>query len=144
VFSGPSFLPPTSLQSDRGNRTAREQIGYFLLASFLENQGVGGEEVIGLCWYCGDKLRDGYDYDVVCRECLGAEDQTVHDEETILDEAIENLTEATQRLRAIRNLLWANGGEDRVSYRDFAHRVSSALAMSEAAYLEARRRSKRG
>ena len=32
------------------------------------------EEVIGVCWYCGAKLREGYDYDVVCRECLGEEE----------------------------------------------------------------------
>ncbi|HZB82233.1 MAG TPA: hypothetical protein VE288_05205 [Rubrobacteraceae bacterium] len=64
------------------------------------------------------------------------------DEEAILDETMENLTEATQRLRAIRNLLWATGVEDRVNYQDLAHRVNSALAMTEAAYLEARRRSK--
>ncbi|HZB83132.1 MAG TPA: hypothetical protein VE288_09875 [Rubrobacteraceae bacterium] len=64
------------------------------------------------------------------------------EEEAILDEAMENLTEATQRLRAIRNRLWAAGVEDRVNYRDLAHRVNSALAMAEAAYLEARRRSK--
>ena len=68
------------------------------------------------------------------------ENQRVNDEEAILDEAMENLTEATQRLRAIRNRLWATGLEDRVNYRDLAHRVSSALAMTEAAYLEARRR----
>ena len=34
--------------------------------------------------------------------------------------------------------------EERVNYRDLAHRVRSALAMTEAAYLEARRRSKQG
>ena len=68
------------------------------------------------------------------------ENQEVHAEEAILNEVMENLTEATQRLRAIRNRLWAAGVEDRVNYRDFAHRVSSALAMTEAAYLEARRR----
>ena len=58
----------------------------FLLALLLENQGVDDEdatcddrfaeseeEVIGVCWYCGAKLRDGYDHDVVCRECLGEE-----------------------------------------------------------------------
>ena len=84
-------------------RPAREQNGYFLLASLLENQ-------------------------------------RVDEEESILDEAMENLTEAAQRLRAIRNRLWAAGVEGRVNYRDFAHRVSSALAMTEAAYLEARRR----
>jgi hypothetical protein len=64
----------------------------------------------------------------------------VDEEEAILDEAMENLTEATQRLRAIRNRLWAAGLEDRVNYRDLAHRVHSALAMTEAAYLAARRR----
>jgi hypothetical protein len=68
------------------------------------------------------------------------ENQRVDEEEAILDEAMENLTEATQRLRAIRNLLWATGVDSRVNYRDLAHRVSSALAMTEAAYLEARRR----
>ena len=65
-------------------------IGYFLLAVLLENQGMDDEEaildetrfaepeeevVIGVCWYCGAKLRDGYDYDVVCRECLGEEEE---------------------------------------------------------------------
>jgi hypothetical protein len=63
------------------------------------------------------------------------------EEETILDEVIETLGEATQRLRAIRNRLWATGVEDRVNYRDLALRVRGALAMTEAAYLEARRRS---
>jgi hypothetical protein len=65
------------------------QIGYFLLASLLENQGVdeeeaildetrfaeSEEEVIVLYWYCGAKLRDGYDRGVVCRECLGEEEE---------------------------------------------------------------------
>ncbi len=64
------------------------------------------------------------------------------EEEAILDETMETLGEATQRLRAVRNRLWAAGVEDRVNYRDLAHRVQSALAMTEAAYLEARRRSK--
>jgi hypothetical protein len=66
----------------------------------------------------------------------------VDEEEAILDETIETLGEATQRLRAVRNRLWAAGLEDRVNYRDLTHRVQSALAMTEAAYLEARRRSK--
>ena len=65
------------------------KIGYFLLATLLENQGVDDEEaildetrfaesdeaVIGVCWYCGARLRDGYDHDVVCRECLGEEEE---------------------------------------------------------------------
>ena len=62
------------------------------------------------------------------------------EEDAILDETMETLGEATQRLRAIRNRLWATGLEDRVNYRDLAHRVHSALGMTEAAYLEARRR----
>jgi len=33
------------------------------------------EEVIGVCWFCGAKLKDGYDHDVVCRECLGEEEE---------------------------------------------------------------------
>jgi hypothetical protein len=72
------------------------------------------------------------------------ENQRVDEEEAILDETMETLGEATQRLRAIRNRLWAIGLEDRVNYRDLAHSVRSALAMTEAAYLEARRRSKQG
>ena len=71
------------------------------------------------------------------------ENQRVNDEEAILVEIVETLGEATQRLRAIRNRLRATGLEERVNYRDLAHRVHSALAMTEAAYLEARRRSKR-
>ncbi|MDQ3922022.1 MAG: hypothetical protein M3248_06720 [Actinomycetota bacterium] len=67
----------------------------------------------------------------------------MNDEEAILVEIVETLGEATQRLRAIRNRLRATGLEERVNYRDLAHRVHSALAMTEAAYLEARRRSKR-
>ena len=72
------------------------------------------------------------------------ENQRMDEEEAILDEVIETLGEASQRLRAIRNRLWATGLEDRVNYRDLAHRVRSALAMTEAAYLEVRRRSKQG
>jgi hypothetical protein len=64
----------------------------------------------------------------------------VDEEEAILDEAIETLGEATQRLRAVRNRLWTTGVEDRVNYRDLALRVHSALAMTEVTYLEARRR----
>ena len=72
------------------------------------------------------------------------ENQRVDEEEAILDETMETLEETTQRLRAIRNRLWATGLEDRVNYRDLAHRVRSALAMTEVAYLEARRKSKQG
>jgi hypothetical protein len=33
------------------------------------------EEVLGVCWYCGAKLSEGYDRDVVCRERLGEEEE---------------------------------------------------------------------
>jgi transposase-like protein len=68
------------------------------------------------------------------------ENQGVDDEEAIVDEVMETLKEATHRLRATKNRLWATGTENKPNYRDLAHRVSTALAMTEAAYLEARRR----
>jgi hypothetical protein len=46
------------------------------------------------------------------------------DEDTILEEAMDNLKEAGQRIRATQSLT----------------RLSAALVMTEAAYLEARRR----
>jgi hypothetical protein len=66
------------------------------------------------------------------------------DEDTILEEAMDNLRESVQRLRATRNRLWSAGLEDHPTYRDLSHRVSSALAMTEAALIEARRRAERG
>ena len=61
-------------------------------------------------------------------------------EEPILDEAMDNLREASQRIRAIENRMLAAGMPDQPSYRNLFSRVSSALAMTEAAFLEARRR----
>ena len=66
------------------------------------------------------------------------------DEEAILNEAKDNLEEAAQRIRATRNRLWSVGLEDHPNYRDLTHRVMMALAMTEAAYIEARRRSEQG
>jgi hypothetical protein len=62
-------------------------------------------------------------------------------EEAILDEAMENLKEAGQRIRATQARLWSVGMEQQPNYRELAHRLSMALAMTEAAYLEARRSS---
>ena len=62
------------------------------------------------------------------------------DEERILEEALDNLREATQRLRATQNRILAAGMPDRPRYRDLFVRVSTALAMTEAASSEARRR----
>ena len=60
----------------------------FLSALLLENPKVDDEEavfdegrfadssqeaVVGVCWYCGAKLRDVYDRAPLCRECRGEE-----------------------------------------------------------------------
>ena len=60
--------------------------------------------------------------------------------ETILEEALDNLREATQRLRATENRMLAANMPDQPNYRDLFVRVSTALAMTEAAFVEARRR----
>ena len=60
--------------------------------------------------------------------------------EPILEEALDNLREATQRLRATENRMLAAGMQDQPNYRDLFVRVSTALAMTEASIVEARRR----
>ena len=65
------------------------------------------------------------------------------DEDTILEEAMDNLRESIQRLRAIQSRLHSMGLDENPNYRDLLHRVRSALAMSEAAFMEARRRAER-
>jgi predicted RNase H-like HicB family nuclease len=62
------------------------------------------------------------------------------DEDTVLKEAIDNLKEAGQRIRATQSLMRSQGITDGEDYRDLLTRLSTALAMTEAAYLEARRR----
>jgi predicted RNase H-like HicB family nuclease len=62
------------------------------------------------------------------------------DEDTILDEAMDNLKEAGQRIRAPQSLMRSQGMTDGEDYRDLLMRLSMALAMTEAAYLEAKRR----
>jgi hypothetical protein len=62
------------------------------------------------------------------------------DEETVLEEAMDNLKEAGQRIRATQSLRRSQGMNDGGNYRDLLTRLSTALAMTEAAYLEARRR----
>ena len=64
------------------------------------------------------------------------------DEAAVLEEAQKILQEATQRIRLVRNLLRTGGVEDSPDYRELTHRVRSALAMTEAAYLEARRKAR--
>jgi hypothetical protein len=62
------------------------------------------------------------------------------DEDTVLDEAMDNLKGAGQRIRATQSLLRSEGMTDGEDHRDLLTRLSTALAMTEAAYLEARRR----
>ena len=62
------------------------------------------------------------------------------DEGSVLEEAMENLKEAGQRIRATQSLMRSQGMTDGEDYRDLLTRLSTALAMTEAAYLEARRR----
>ncbi len=61
------------------------------------------------------------------------------DEDAVLDEAMDNLKEAGQRIRATQNLMRSQGMTDGENYRDLLTRLSTSLAMTEAAYLEARR-----
>jgi hypothetical protein len=61
-------------------------------------------------------------------------------EDTVLEEAMDNLKEAGQRIRATQGLMRSEGMTESEDYRDLLTRLSSALAMTEAAYLEARRR----
>ena len=60
--------------------------------------------------------------------------------EPILEEALDNLRESTQRLRATQNRMLAAGMHDQPNLRDLFVRVSTALAMIEASIVEARRR----
>jgi len=62
------------------------------------------------------------------------------DEDTVLEEAIDNLKEAGQRIMATQSLIRSQGMTDGENYRDLPTRLSAALAMTEAAYLEAKRR----
>jgi hypothetical protein len=60
--------------------------------------------------------------------------------DSVLDEVLDNTKEAGQRLRASLNLMRSQGMLDDTDYRELALRLSTAMAMTEAAYLEARRK----
>jgi hypothetical protein len=62
------------------------------------------------------------------------------EEEPILDEAMDNLKEAAQRIRATQNRLRASGLVEQRNCAELSYRSSAALAMTEAAFVEARRR----
>ena len=62
------------------------------------------------------------------------------EEDTVLEEAMEYLKEAGQRIRATQSLMRSQGMIDDADYRELVSRLSTSLAMVEAAYMEARRR----
>jgi hypothetical protein len=62
------------------------------------------------------------------------------EEDVALEEAMDNLKEAAQRIRTIQSLMGSQGMIEGEDYRDLLTYLSTALAMTEAAYLEARRR----
>jgi hypothetical protein len=57
-------------------------------------------------------------------------------EDPVLEEAMDNLKEAGRRIRATQGLMRSEGMTDGENHRDLLTRVSTALAMTEAAYLE--------
>jgi hypothetical protein len=61
-------------------------------------------------------------------------------ENSALEEALDNLREAGQRIRATQHLLRAQGMTESEDYRELVTRLSTALTMVEASYMEARRR----
>jgi hypothetical protein len=61
-------------------------------------------------------------------------------EDSVFKEAMDNLKEAGQRIRATQSLMRSQGMTDGENYRDLLTRLSTALAMTEAAYLEVKRR----
>ena len=62
------------------------------------------------------------------------------DEETVLEEAMDNLKEAGQRIRATQSLMRSQGMTYGENHRDLLTRLSTALAMTEAVHFEPRRR----
>ncbi len=58
----------------------------------------------------------------------------------IPEEALENLRKGAHRIGAVSNRLRATGMREDENHLDPAHRVASALAMTEAAGMEARRK----
>ena len=62
------------------------------------------------------------------------------DEDTVLEEAMDNLKEAGQRIRATQSLMRSEGMIDDADYRELVSLLSTFLAMVAAAYMEARRR----
>ena len=60
-------------------------------------------------------------------------------EDSVLEEAIANLRDAAQRIRATQNLMHSQRMTQDVNYWELQMRLSTALAMTEAAYVEVKR-----
>jgi hypothetical protein len=61
-------------------------------------------------------------------------------DDSVLDEIQDSTKEAGQRLRASLNPIRSQGMLDDTNYRELVTRLSTALAMVEASYMEARSR----
>jgi hypothetical protein len=62
------------------------------------------------------------------------------DEDTVLEEAMDNLKEAGQRIRASQSLMRSQSMTDESDYRELTLCLRTSLAMVEAAYMEVHRR----
>jgi hypothetical protein len=62
------------------------------------------------------------------------------DKDSVLKEAMDNLKDAGQRIRATQSLMRSQGMTEGENHRDLLTRLSTALSITEAAYLEPRRR----
>ena len=71
---------------------------------------------------------------------LGPYTSVMTDKDTVLEEAMEYLKEAGQRISATQSLIRSQGKLDDADYRELDLRLSTSLALVEAAYMEARRR----
>ena len=66
------------------------------------------------------------------------------EQKAVLEEALENLREAHHRIRATQNGIWSKGLSAHPNYQELSTRLSMAMASTEAAYMETRRRFERG
>jgi hypothetical protein len=62
------------------------------------------------------------------------------DEDIVLEEAMDYLKVARQRIRATQSLMRSEGMTDESDYRELTLCLRTSLAMVEAAYMEAHRR----
>jgi hypothetical protein len=112
-----------------GEKTVAEVEGLYLY--LMPTRCYGSNDVLALAWE-GETIGRADD------ACPYTSVMTNND--TILEEAMVNLKEAGQRIRATQSLMRSQGMIDDADYRELVSRLSTSLAMVEAAYMEARRR----